>query len=175
MYTRVGAIPFSRGSSQPRDWTQVFCIPGRFFAIWATREAHVGGSITNFIYLSLNFLLNVILFIWLCCSSLLHELFSSCRERAATLLLHCMSFSFRWPLLLWVSLVAQTVKNLLATQETQVHTWVWKIPWRNKWQPIAVFSPRESHGQKSLAGYSPWGRKELDTTATNTLAVEHRI
>ena len=44
-------------------------------------------------------------------SSLLHELFSSCRERAATLLLHCTSFSFRWPVLLWVSLVAQTVSR----------------------------------------------------------------
>ena len=33
------AISFSRGSSQPRDWTQAFCIVGRFFTIWATREA----------------------------------------------------------------------------------------------------------------------------------------
>ena len=33
------AIPFSRGSSQPRDQTQVSCIAGRFFTIWATREA----------------------------------------------------------------------------------------------------------------------------------------
>ena len=34
------SIPFSRGSSQPMDWTQVFCIAGRFFTIWVTREAH---------------------------------------------------------------------------------------------------------------------------------------
>ena len=33
------AIPFSRGSSKPRAWTWVFCIAGRFFPIWATREA----------------------------------------------------------------------------------------------------------------------------------------
>ena len=33
-------IPFSRGSSRPRDQTQVFCIADRFFTIWATREAH---------------------------------------------------------------------------------------------------------------------------------------
>ena len=32
-------IPFSRGPSQSRDWTHVSCIAGRFFAIWATREA----------------------------------------------------------------------------------------------------------------------------------------
>ena len=33
-------IPFSRGSSWPRDWIQVSCIAGRFFTIWANREAH---------------------------------------------------------------------------------------------------------------------------------------
>ena len=33
------AIPFSKGSSQPRDQTWVSCIAGRFFTIWATREA----------------------------------------------------------------------------------------------------------------------------------------
>jgi len=33
------AMPSSRGSSQPKDWTQVSCIAGGFFAIWATREA----------------------------------------------------------------------------------------------------------------------------------------
>ena len=38
-----------------------------------------------------------------------------------------------------------------------------KIPWRRKWQPTPVFLSGESHGQKSLAGYSPWGRKESDT------------
>ena len=32
-------FPFSRGSSQPRDWTQVSCIAGGFFTSWATREA----------------------------------------------------------------------------------------------------------------------------------------
>ena len=42
--------------------------------------------------------------------------------------------------------------------------WVGKIPWRGKWQPTPVFLPGKSHGQKSLVGYSPWGRKELDTT-----------
>ena len=39
MNTGVGAIPFSRGSSWPRDWTWVSCSAGRFFTIWATREA----------------------------------------------------------------------------------------------------------------------------------------
>ena len=37
--------------------------------------------------------------------------------------------------------------------------WVGKIPWRRKWQPTPVFLPGESHGQRRLAGYSPWGCK----------------
>ena len=35
--------------------------------------------------------------------------------------------------------------------------------WRKKWQPPPVFLPGESHGQRSLVGYSPWGQKESDT------------
>ena len=42
--------------------------------------------------------------------------------------------------------------------------WVRKIFWRRKWQPILVFLPGESRGQRSLTGYSPLGCKELDTT-----------
>ena len=34
-------FPFSRGSSQPRDWTRVFCVAGRFFTIWSIREGWV--------------------------------------------------------------------------------------------------------------------------------------
>ena len=41
---------------------------------------------------------------------------------------------------------------------------VGKIPQRRKWQPTPVFLPGESHGQRSLAGYSPWGHKELEMT-----------
>ena len=37
-------------------------------------------------------------------------------------------------------------------------------PWRRAWQPTPVFLPGESHGQRSLAGYSPWGRKESEMT-----------
>ena len=42
--------------------------------------------------------------------------------------------------------------------------WVRKIPWRRKWQPIPVLLPGESHGGRSLGGYSPWGCEESDTT-----------
>ena len=41
---------------------------------------------------------------------------------------------------------------------------VGKIPWRRERLPTPVFLPGESHGQRSLAGYSPQGRKESDTT-----------
>ena len=42
--------------------------------------------------------------------------------------------------------------------------WVRKIPWSRRWQPTPVSLPGESHGQRSLAGYSPRDRKELDRT-----------
>ena len=42
--------------------------------------------------------------------------------------------------------------------------WVGKFPWRRKWQLALVFLPGVSHGQRSLVGYSPWCRKESDTT-----------
>ena len=42
--------------------------------------------------------------------------------------------------------------------------WVGKIPWRRKWQCTPVFLPGKFHGQKSLAGYNPWGLKETDMT-----------
>ena len=38
------------------------------------------------------------------------------------------------------------------------------VYWRRKWQPIPVFLPGKFCGQRILVGYSPWGRKELDTT-----------
>ena len=62
------------------------------------------------------------------------------------------------------SLVAQTVKRLSTVRETGFHPWVGKIPWRRKWQSTPGLLPGKSHGQRSLVGYSPWGRKESDTT-----------
>ena len=39
-----------------------------------------------------------------------------------------------------------------------------RFPWRRTWQPTLLFLPGESHGQRSLVGYSPWGHKESDMT-----------
>ena len=67
------------------------------------------------------------------------------------------------------SLVADTMKNLTAMQETGFD------PWRR--QPTPVFLPGESHGQSSLAGYSPQGQKKLDMTEwlTHTHIVDSDI
>ena len=43
-------------------------------------------------------------------------------------------------------------------------SWIRKMPWRRKWQSPPAFLPGESHGWRSLIGYTPWGRKESDTT-----------
>ena len=43
--------------------------------------------------------------------------------------------------------------------------WVNKIPWRRKWHSTPVFLSEKSHGQRSLSGYNPKGRKESDMTA----------
>ena len=42
--------------------------------------------------------------------------------------------------------------------------WVGKIPWKREWQSTPGSFPGESHGQRSLAGFSPWGHKESDMT-----------
>ena len=58
----------------------------------------------------------------------------------------------------WALLVTQMVKN-----PAGFDPWVGKIPWRRARQPTQVFLPGESPWTESLAGYSLWDRKELDT------------
>ena len=65
-----------------------------------------------------------------------------------------------------------SILNSRITLLTKVHIvkamffppWIRQIPWRWAWQPTPVFLPGESHRQRSLAGYSSWGRKESDMT-----------
>ena len=45
--------------------------------------------------------------------------------------------------------------------------------WRREWQPTPVFLPGEFYGQRSLAGYSPWGHKESDTAEQHTHTHTH--
>ena len=54
--------------------------------------------------------------------------------------------------------------GLFLTHSSILIPWVGKIPWRRQWQPTLVLLPGKFHGLRSLVGYSPWGRKEPDTT-----------
>ena len=67
----------------------------------------------------------------------------------------------------WASLVAQIVKNLLAMWKTWVED-LGLIPGLGRspggGQRTPVFLPGESHGQRSLVGYSPWSHKESNRT-----------
>ena len=67
----------------------------------------------------------------------------------------------------------------------EFYTWIGKILWRRVWQPTPVFLPGESHGQRSLAVYSPWGHtetrlkllstKESDTTEATERVPKHMV
>ena len=111
-------------------------------------------------------------------TQLLHSMWNLPRPGINQCPLHC-----RWTLNHWTAREApplyildvshkhwglpgsSTVKYLPPTmQETWIWTLGWKTPWRRAWQPIPVFLPGESHGQRSLAGYSPGGHKESDMT-----------
>ena len=60
--------------------------------------------------------------------------------------------------------MAQLVKNLPAMQETRVPSLGQEDPLEKGMKLTPVFLPRKFHGQRSLAGYSSWGHKELDMT-----------
>ena len=55
----------------------------------------------------------------------------------------------------WVCIAHSFSRHLVST---------FGVPWRRKWQPTSVFLPGKFHGQRSLVGYSSWGRKESDKT-----------
>ena len=72
----------------------------------------------------------------------------------------CLDFySFLW--LHGAFLVAQWLESTCQFKRRGFNSWIRKIPWRRKWQPTPVFLPGKSHGQRSLAGWSPWGHKKI--------------
>ena len=97
-------------------------------------------------------------------------LFSACSDSLLYLLLKFSAKRFYIFLYIldWASQVALVVKNPPANsgdiRDRGFNPWVQKIPWRREWQPTPVFLPGKSRAQRSLAGYSPQGRKESDTT-----------
>ena len=69
------------------------------------------------------------------------------------------------------SQVTEMVKNPSTMQEIWVDPGVRMIPWRRELLPTPLFLPGEFHGQRKLAGYSPWDCKQLDTMERLTLSV----
>ena len=61
-------------------------------------------------------------------------------------------------------------KICMQCKKFRLNPWGGKKPWRREWLPIPVFLPGEFYGQRSLAGYSPWGHKELEMIEQLTLA-----
>ena len=61
----------------------------------------------------------------------------------------------------WLSGKESACQSGRARDAGLIPAWVSKIPWRRKWQPIPVFLPGESHGQRRLVGYSPWERERV--------------
>ena len=85
-------------------------------------------------------------------------------------------FIMKVPWVMCASLVAQMVKNLPARWETWVQYWVGKTPWRIACNPLQYSCLKNPHGQRSLAGYSPWGHKESDMTEElSSMAITNMI
>ena len=73
------------------------------------------------------------------------------------------------------SQLSQWVKNPPAVLETQVRSLGQEDPLEEAWQPTPVSLPGDSHGQRSLEGHSPRGRKESDTTEAPSMHYLHRF
>ena len=67
---------------------------------------------------------------------------------------------FRWGIPRWLS----GKESAWQCERCRFHPWMGRIPWRRRQQPAPVFLPGKCHGQRSLAGYSPWGHKDSDTS-----------
>ena len=123
------AFPFSRGSSQPKDQTQVSRIAGRFFTSWATREAQDASERCNTCYN-------------------LQGLKVPTLNTRGVVLEQRKSMGF-----------PGGSDGKESAWDPGFDPWVGKIPWTRKQQPTLVFLTGKSHEQRSLVGYSPWGHK----------------
>ena len=116
-----------------------------------------------------------------------HCLLPSFSGKAKNLVLECAN----WPSLIYAIIFSQVERNVFLSMivlssfpnhstsvkkkkkfflqcrrygRSRFDSWVGKIPWRWKWHPTPVFLSGKSHGQRSLAGCSPKGCKDLNTT-----------
>ena len=69
-----------------------------------------------------------------------------------------------WDKVWWLPWWLSSKKCTCQRGRHRFYPWVRKIPWRMKWQPILLFLPGKSHGERSLVDYGPRGLKELDMT-----------
>ena len=140
------AFLFSRGSSQPKDRTHVSCIAGRFFTIREALRCHWPNPYQEEVFPFQG-------------AHLRYNLQGRIGQKSHPTANHAAILFIRVEAKCDQRLVAQTVKNLPAMQETWVQSLVGKLPCRRNWLPTPIFLPREFHGQRSLAGYSPWGHR----------------
>ena len=165
------AFPFSRRSSQPRDWTQVSHIEGRFFTSWATREAQSNNMDLNYFT---NFFLSVFslfhlyfhlrCWLWDKSFSIIFKLIQLILEQheLGTAWIHMyqlMDFFF-FSVDTYYSIAQASLglsrKELAGNAgDKGLDPWVGKIPWRRERLPTPVFLHGESHGQRSPVGLSP--------------------
>ena len=144
------AITFSRGSSQPRDQTQVSCIASRFFTNWATREAQDW-------YITLPY------FHFLLKKKLQEVTRSYLRIYGVFLLAILLPIFWR--------LSQQRIH--LQCRRPRFHPCVGKIPWRKKWQLTPVFLPGKSQteepGRLQSLGLQGLNTTDSEETLTATL------
>ena len=72
----------------------------------------------------------------------------------------------------WRRLLKEPACQCRRYKRCEYNPWIWTIPWRRTWQHIPVFLPGESHGQRSLAGYSLSGRRVGHDWVTNTATIK---
>ena len=145
-------MPCFRETSKLRDLTQVSCIAGGFFTLWATREAGIEGKPLvsyNYTQKSLHCMLKPVA-INLKISQNVNS-FNSTKE-IILVFLFSVDAGKDFP---------DGTSGKEPTCQCRRHKregfdpWIGKIAWRRAWQPTPVFLPGESHGQRSLVGYSP--------------------
>ena len=87
---------------------------------------------------------------------------SLCRLQSYYMVKHKLMY------MLQLNILLQNFLILNSSKRPGFDLWIKKIPWIKEWQPTPVFLPEESHGQRSLAGYSAWDRRVEHNWATNT-------
>ena len=100
---------------------------------------------------------------WFCLlvSSLIHRLFRNVLFGFLIFRIFLIFFCF-W--FLFTSIALPWWLRCAQCRRLKFDLWFGKIPWRREWQPTTVFLPGKFHEQRSLEGYSPRSRKELDMT-----------